>query len=162
MESRIGIYDTHDMALEAIEVLTNKGFPENRLTIIGQADIVNDHIRVKSNEPLKNAGMAVGISLGTTFGLISGMSVFAVPGLGFIYGAGGIIGALAGFDLGLVFGVIFTLMLTFVIKKDKIVIYKEHLKKGKFIVFAQGTAEEIKTAKIILCKCGTNLELCFH
>jgi hypothetical protein len=162
MESRIGIYDTHRMALEAIEVLTNKGFPEDRLTLIGQADIINDHIRIKSNEPLKDAGLFVGIITGSTLGILTGMKILAIPVLDFIYGTGALIGALVGFDLGLVAGGIVTLLLTFLIKKDKTVTYNKHLKEGKFIVFAQGTADEIKTAKIILCKCGTNLELCFH
>jgi hypothetical protein len=162
MESKIGIYDTHSKALEAVEVLTNKGFPEDRLRLIGQADIVNDHIRIKSNEPLKNAGMAVGIVFGTILGLLTGMSVIAFPGLGFIYGTGALIGGFIGFDLGLVAGGIISLMATILIKKDKTIKYKEHLKEGRFLVFAEGSAEEIKKAKIILCGCGPNLELCFH
>jgi hypothetical protein len=162
MESKIGIYDTHSKALEAVEVLTNKGFPENRLTVIGQADIINDHIQIKSNEPLKNAGMVVGIVFGTILGLLTGMSVIAMPGLEFIYGNGALIGGFIGFDLGLVAGGIISLIVTLIIKKDKIIKYKEHLKEGRFLVFAEGSAEEIKKAKIILCGCGPNLELCFH
>jgi uncharacterized membrane protein len=162
METKIGIYDSHRMALEAIEVLTNKGFPDKKLKLIGQADIVDDHIKVKSNEPLKNIGIAVGIVIGTILGLLSGMNYFPIPGFGFIFGTGALVGALIGFDLGLVAGGIVSLLITLFLQKDKIVKYREHLKEGKFLVFAEGTAEEIKKAKIILCGCGTNLELCLH
>jgi hypothetical protein len=162
MEAKIGIYDSHRLALEAIEVLTNKGFPEKRLKLIGQTDMVDDQIKIKSNEPIKNVSMIVGIVIGLVLGLLSGMGIFAIPGLGFIYNTGALIGAFIGFDLGLVAGGIVSLLITILVKKDKIVKYRQHLKEGKFLVFADGTAEEIKNAKIVLCGCGTHLELCFH
>jgi hypothetical protein len=162
MEAKIGIYDSHRLALEAIEVLTNKGFPENRLKLIGQTNIADHQFKIKSNEPIKNAAMSVGIIMGTIIGLLSGMSIFAIPGLGFIYGTGALIGAFIGFDLGLVAGGIVSFLLTILSKKDKIVKYQELLKEGKYLVFADGNADEIKKAKVVLCGCGTNLELCFH
>jgi hypothetical protein len=162
MKLTVGIYDNHKLALEAIEVLKNKGFPVNQLSLIGQAKIIDDNIRVISNEPLKNAGIGIGVVLGTTLGVLSGVSVFAIPGFGFIYGAGAIIGAIAGFDVGLVGGGIVSLLTTIGIKKDKVVKYSEHLNEGKYLVIAQGDEEEVKKAKILLSECGKHLELCFN
>jgi hypothetical protein len=162
METKIGIYDTHRLALVAVEVLTNKGYPEDKLKIIGQKDIVDSNIRIVSSEPLKNIAMVVGIIFGTIMGMLSGLSYVKLPLAHFIYGTGPLIGAIIGIDLGLVAGGAISLLLTLILKKDKIVKYKEHLRKGKFLVLAKGTADEIKKAKTILCGCGTNLELCFH
>jgi hypothetical protein len=162
MEAKIGIYDSHRLALEAIELLTKKGFPENRLKLIGQADIVDDNIKIKSNEPMKNIALLVGIIFGIVMGMLSGMRYFYLPLAEFVYGTGPLIGALIGVDLGLVAGGAVSLLITLLVKTDKIVLYHEHLKEGKFLVFADGTAEEIKKAKIVLCRCGTNLELCFN
>ena len=162
MEAKIGIYDSHRLALEAIEVLAKKGYPENKLKIISQTDIIDSNIKILSNEPLKNIAMIVGIIFGTVMGMLSGMRYFYLPLADFVYGTGPLIGALIGVDLGLVAGGAISLVITLLLKTDRIVRYKEHLKSGKFLVFAEGTADEIKKAKIILCGCGTNLELCFH
>lgn len=162
MKSTVGIYDSHETAINAVEVLKNKGFPVNQLSLMGQAKIVDDHMRVKSNEPIKNAGVSVGIILGSTLGILSGAGVFAIPGLGFIFGAGAVVGALAGFDIGLVGGGIVSILTTIGIKKDKVVKYSEHLNEGKFLVIAQGNEKEVEEAKRILCDCGKHLELCTY
>lgn len=162
MKSTVGIYDLHKTALDAVEVLKIKGFPVNQLSLIGQAKIVNDNIRIKSKEPLKNAGVSIGVVLGTTLGVLSGAGLFAIPGLGFIFGAGAVVGALAGFDIGLIGGGIVSILTAIGIKKDKVIKYSEHLNEGKFIVIAQGNEAEVKKAKSILCKCGKHLELCIH
>ena len=162
MKLTVGVYDDHKTALEAIDYLISRGFPVNQLSIMGQARIVDDHIRLISNEPLKNAGIGIGVVLGTTLGILSGVSILSIPGFGFIYGAGAVVGAIAGFDVGLVSGGIVSLLATIGIKKDKVVKYKEHLDQGKFLVIAQGDTEEVRKAKIMLTDCGKHLELCFH
>jgi hypothetical protein len=162
MKSTVAIYDTHQTALEAVEVLKNKGFPVDQLSLVGQAKIVNDHIKVKSNESRKNFGVFIGSGIGTVAGALSGAGVFAIPGLRFIFDNGIIVGALAGFALGLAFGGIISLITTLGIKNNLMVKYKEHLNKGRFLVIAQGSTDEIEDAKKILCKCGKYLELCVH
>jgi hypothetical protein len=157
MKTTIGVYDSHKTALNAIEALKNKGFPVNQMSVIGKVKIVNDNLQVKSREPIKNAGIGIGVVLGSALGLLSGAGIFAVPGLGFIFGAGAVIGTIAG---GLVGGGIISLLSTIGIKKDKVVKYKEHLEEGKFLVIAQGNKNDLEDAKTTLHNCGEHLELC--
>jgi len=82
--------------------------------------------------------------------------------LGFIFGAGAVVGALAGFDLGLVGGGIISILTAIGIKKDKVVKYSKHINEGNFLVIAQGNEAEVEKAKSILCNCGKYLELCIH
>jgi membrane protein DedA with SNARE-associated domain len=91
-------------------------------------------------------------------GLLAGIGTFAIPGFGFLYGAGALVGAIAGFDIGLVSGGLVTLLTTLGINKDKVVRCKEHLEEGKFLLVINGPAEEIEKAKEILHIHGTHLE----
>jgi uncharacterized membrane protein len=160
MESTVGIYESHKTALDAIEVLKNKGFPVKQLSLIGEAIIIDDQMHIKSNDSIKNAGVSAGVVLGTTIGVLSGVGIFAIPGLGFIFGAGAVVGALAGFDIGLVGGGIVSLLTLLGLKKDNVIKYKEHLDKGNFLVIAQGNEKEVEKANDILFECGKHLELC--
>jgi hypothetical protein len=162
MEAKIGIYNSHRLAIEAIEVLANKGYPQDKLKIVGQRDRIVSNLKIISTEPLKNIAMVVGIIFGTFMGTLSGLGYMKLPLAHFIYGTGPMIGALIGIDLGLVAGGAISLVVTLLINKDSFIRYKEHLKKGRFLVFAEGSSEEINKAKTILCGCGTNLEHCLH
>ncbi len=150
MESTIGVFKSHKEALAAIELLQEKGFPIKQLSLIGKADLIDDHMHIRSNELLKEAPVSIGAVVGPVVGLLAGMGIFAVPGLGFIFGAGALVGAFAGFDLGLVGGGIITLLMTLGIKKDFAVRYHEHLKENRFLVIAQGNETEVGHAKNIL------------
>jgi len=162
MKSTVGIYESHDIALEAIKKLQEKGYPVNQLSVIGQAEIVEDHLRVKSREPSTNLGVSIGAVAGPILGVLTGAGVFAIPGFGFLFGAGALVGALAGFDFGLVGGGLVTLLTTFFTNQDKVVKYHEHLKEGKFLVVAQGTTEEVERAHDILNAHAQHIELHIH
>ncbi len=155
MKSTVAIYDSHWTALNAIEVLKNKNFPSNQLSIIGRAKIVKGLMRVKSKQALKNASESVSIVLGSTLGILSRAGVLAVPGYGFILGAGAVRKVLDGFDAGIGKEGLVSLLTTIGIKKDEVVKYSENLNEGKFLVIAQGNDKEINNAKNILCNYKT-------
>lgn len=162
MKSIVGVYESHETALEAVVVLKDKGFPVNQISIIGQTKIVDDNLQVKSNVPIKNAGVGIGVVLGSTLGILSGAGIFAVPGLGFVFGAGAVIGAIAGLDIGLVGGGIISILTSLGIKNDNVVKYSERLNEGRFLVVAQGKKDDIEKAKTSLNSCGKHLELCIN
>lgn len=162
MKSTVGVYDSHEAAFAAIKKLQASGFPVKKLSVIGQAEMVDDHLRVKSREPVTNLGVSVGAVAGPILGVLTGAGVFAIPGFGFLFGAGALIGALAGFDVGLVGGGIVTLLTTLFTNKEKVVKYEEHLKAGKFLVIAQGTEEEVEHANQVLHEHGGHIELHTH
>lgn len=158
MDTQIAVFDTHEKALHAISVLNDYHFPMAHVTLLGKADVIDNHIHVRSLTPIKNAPALLGMGAGTLIGLLSGLGVFAIPGFGFIYGAGALIGAIAGFDIGIVGGGIVSLLAILGIRKDKQIICKEHLEEGKFMVIVHGTPEEVAKGENILHTHGTHLE----
>lgn len=162
MQSTIGVYNSHKTALEAVSELVNAGFPAKQLSLIGKVELIEDHLHVKSNEMLIDAPVSVGVVSGSILGILAGAGIFAIPGLGFLMGAGAIIGAIAGFDFGIVGGGIVSLLLTLGVNKDHAVKYHEHLKVNRFLVIAQGDEEEVKKAKMILDTHGKHHELASH
>src|SRR4051812_48921534 len=106
MNATIGVYDNHDLAVEAVEKLKNSGYPVSQLSIMGLmvTEVVDDKMHVMPKSNVKTAGLGAGTILGTTLGILTGVGMFAIPGVGFLYGAGALVGAIAGFDFGLIGG----------------------------------------------------------
>lgn len=159
MKSKIAIYNTHEEAVEAVKVLNDQKFPMSNVSLLGTAEVIEDHIHVRSIDAIKKAPAIIGMGAGTVIGLLSGIGVFTIPGFGFLYGAGALVGAIAGFDLGIVTGGLISFLSFIGIKEDNIVRCEEHLKEGKFVVVVNGSLEEIEQAEHILHTEGTHLEL---
>lgn len=158
MESKVAIYETHEKAVDAVKALNNASFPIRLVSLIGNAEIIDDHLHINSFDRVKRAPVLVGTGAGILTGILTGLGVFSIPGFGFLYGAGAVVGALAGFDFGLVGGGILTILATLGIKKESVVKYEEHLKEGKFMVVVHGSLKEIEKAEHILHTEGTHLE----
>jgi hypothetical protein len=156
MKSQVAVYETHKKALDAIKVLDDNDFPMDHVSLLGKADMADEHIKIKSLETAKDAPAFIGAGAGAVVGLLTGIGVFTIPGFGFLYGAGAVLGAIGGFDLGIIAGGIGTLLATIGIKKDKVIKVHEHLDAGKFLVIVQGTSEDIENAKRILHTHGTH------
>lgn len=158
MESQIAIYDTHEKAVNAIKLLSHQDFPMENVSLLGKAEVIEDHIHVKSLDTIKKAPALFGMGAGTLLGLLSGVGVFAIPGFGFLYGAGALVGIIAGLDLGLIAGGAISLLSFMGIKEEEVVKYEEHLREGKFMVIVKGEKEQIEKAKNILHAEGNQLE----
>ncbi len=150
MKTRIVVYESHEKALEAVTRLKNVGFPLDKVSLIGEAQIVNDHMYLKSLEPLKNIPLAVGAVAGIVSGLLTGMGVFSIPGFGFLYGAGAIVGAIGGFDFGIICGGLATILIQLGVKKNEVIKYEEHIKEGKFLLKLNASDKEIAKADFVL------------
>jgi len=158
MESQIAIYDTHEKAVNAIKLLSHQDFPMENVSLLGKAEVVEDHIQIKSLDTINKVPVIAGMGAGTLVGLLSGIGVFAIPGFGFLYGAGALVGIIAGLDLGLIAGGAVSLFSYTGIKEEEVVKCEEHLKEGKFMVIVKGSQEEIEKAKNILHTEGSHLE----
>lgn len=150
MKTSIAVFNSHQKAIDSIVLLKENNFPLKKVSLIGKAEIVDDKIHVRSSEPIIDSPAIAGTILGTTIGLLTGIGLFAIPGLGFLFGAGAIIGAIGGFDLGLVAGGVGTILLQLGVKNDYAIKYNEQIKNGKFLLIVNGTEEEIDQAKTIL------------
>lgn len=158
----VGVYDTHHAAIEALKALKASGLPLENTSFISKADIVEGKICASSKEGNVNTPVEIGVVLGPLLGILVGTSIIAIPGLGFIYGAGAIVGAIAGFDIGLIGGGIPTLLMTLGINKDKTSSYQEFLENGKYIITIYGDQELVEKAKLILHTVGLHIDLQHH
>ncbi len=171
MKALIGVYNRHDEAIKAIKLLKGEDFPEKDISLLGKAEL-DDYEKIKELEkkegkidednPAQEIPITAGAVLGPILGVLTGVGVFTIPGFGFLYGAGALVGAIGGLDLGLVSGGIITLLTSLGIHKRHHLKFEEHLKKGKAILIAQGEEEDILRAKKILHEFGKHHELIVH
>lgn len=159
MRSAIAIFDSHWTALDAVEVLKNESYPVDKLSIIGRAKIVDNDWQRKSIRPPKKKNRTVGIVLGSSFGVLPSARILPVPEMGFVFGAGAIVGAIASFNAKLKGIKMGTLLRTVGIKKENIGKYSNEINEGNFLVVAQGKDEDLSRASIILHKQGYLIEI---
>lgn len=159
MKKSVSIFRSHDEAVHALQELKECGVDINKVSLVGKAEIVDDKIHVKSNKGLIAAPVIIGIIAGSTIGLLTGIGMFAIPGFGFLYGAGAEIGALAGFEIGVATGGLITILLGFGVKEDKIA-YEEHVNEGRFLMYMDGTEAEISRAQMVIE--GKHLGMTIH
>ena len=163
MKTTVGVYDTKDEIIDAISTLKENGFPPKQISVLGQVSIEDSDIQ--ADEKLINkAGKRVGISalFGSTIGILSGVGVFTIPGLGFIFGAGALMGAIAGSDIGLIGGGLISGLSLANIHGDIAEKYEDKIREGKFLLIAQGSEDELKKAHDVIDKHGKHLEVGTH
>jgi uncharacterized membrane protein len=164
MNAAIGVYDSHDMAIEAVRELKESGYPVKQLSIIGKADVevVDKELHVQSKNPINLAGVGIGTTLGATLGILTGVGLFAIPGLGFLYGAGALVGAIAGIDFGLIGGGVASVFATVGLKDEDTQKYQENLAEGKYLLVAQGSKDEVSNAIEVLNSHGQHTYAAIH
>jgi hypothetical protein len=162
MEQTVGVYISHKHALKAVEILIEHGFHKENISIIGQAELIDDNLQINSGELIQGAEVSIGAAAGATLGILTGIGVFAIPGLGFIFGAGALLGAIAGFDFGIIAGGVVAFFTSLGIKKEHVIRMNEQLKEGNFLVIVQGPHKEVHEAREILQGHGTHIELHTH
>jgi len=158
MNTAVGLYASHEKAIEAVLLLGQAGYPVQKVSLLGKAVIIDDLLYVKSNKWIKNVPVTLGAILGPILGILTGMNVLAIPGFGFLSGTGVMLGALAGFSMGIVAGGVPSLFATLVIKTRAVLKYKEHTEERGFRVIAHGTSIEIEKAREILRTHPGNIE----
>ncbi len=163
MNAAIGIYDNHELAVEAVEELKEAGYTVEQLSIMGltETEDVDKKMHI-TPEAIKPGILGTGAVIGTALGVLTGVGLFAIPGLGILCGAGALVGAFAGFDIGLVGGGIATALASVGVKNEVAKKYHDALAAGKFLVVAHGHAEDVEKARSLLHEHGTHDELDTH
>lgn len=152
MNTIIAICDSHSDAINAVSILKDSNFNSKQLSIIGKADKAKDAVVMDDKKIMDVAGTEAGVGavLGSALGILAGVGIFAIPGLGFLYGAGALVGGIAGFDFGLIGGGLVSALTVAGIKVSETQKYDEQIKEGKFLVIVQGTEDEINNAAKLL------------
>lgn len=158
MELKVAVYGSHDEAISAVNILGKNRFPLSHVSVIGKAELIDDHLHIHSKKGVEVAPAAIGAVAGTVAGILTGIGIFAIPGFGFLYGAGAVVGALGGFDVGLIGGGVVSILTGLGIKNDEVTRYEEHMQKGDHLLMVKGSLEEIERAEHILHTEGTHLK----
>jgi len=160
----IGVYEDHEKAFAAVKELTKQGFTDREISVIWNKEKY-DELEKEDRKitAIESIELGTGVTVGTVLGLLTGIGIFTVPGFGFIYGAGAIVGAIAGADFGLIGGSLMgALSVSGVKEKHHHEKYDAHLKEGHYLLLIQGTKERVKKAKDILHTHAQHIELDIH
>lgn len=170
MTATIAVYQNQQDALSAIKILKDAGYAAHQLSILGHAQdetITADTTPLSERpfqdleKPMKIAATGVGIGAiaGPILGVLAGLGLIAIPGVGFLYGAGALAGAVAGLDAGLIGGGIFSALAIAQSSKHHEEKYSDALKSGHYIVVAQGSETEVKQAHSLLAEMDLHQDL---
>jgi hypothetical protein len=159
MKSVVGIYQTHQDAVDAVSRLQKEDYPIKHISLLAKADLVDNHVTVRSSDTPEKAEVSIGVVAGTVLGVLTGVGILALPGLGFLFGAGALVGGFAGFDLGIIGGGLAAILTSMGMNEVLSARYEKHLNEGKFLVFVQGSEDELDKAQHILHTSGLHMEL---
>lgn len=144
----IAVYTDHDKAVAAVSSLIDRGFPSKYISLMGKA-AADDRLESKSSDTAA-ASVGVGAVGGALLGILTGVGLMAIPGLGFLYGAGALAGAVAGLDVGAIGGGVVAALLLGDEKKEIASIYDDYLQSGKTLLIFRGPeAENRKAAEVL-------------
>jgi len=159
MKSKIAVYDTHEKAVKGIKSLTANKIDAKQISLIGKAENKDNHIQHINKKAIEEGTVFIGAGAGVLTGLLSGLGLFVIPGFGFLYGVGAVVGAIGGLDLGIMAGGLSAVAEAIGLKGDKSADYEKHLNEGNYIVIVQGDAAVVDKAEKILHTEGTLLIL---
>ena len=132
-------YKNHKQAILALEDLLENGFKKEDFTLIGKSDKSEEEFQVEqSHDSFAKASIISGVSVGTITGVLTGVGVFAIPGFGFLYGAGALVGALAGLEVGVLAGGVGAALSALGLKEEEIKSYEDQIHDGEYIIFYSG------------------------
>lgn len=152
----ICLYDQEANALQAITLLKEAGFNHKHISLLGKANTTFDGQIDNSNVAAKTIGVT------SLVGILAGIGLTMIPGVGLLFGIGAAAGAVAGFDVGLIGGIILSVLEIEQISNDDVEYYNEELKAGKTLLSFKGNEEELKKAQSILEAHGSHVTLRLH
>ncbi|MDY6784457.1 MAG: general stress protein [Cyanobacteriota bacterium] len=163
MRRAVGVFATRQEAESALTHLRDTGFNMDKISVIakdaGSGETVGGASATKSAGEQAaggaKAGATAGAATGGVMGLIGGLGVLAIPGVGPAAEVGVVLAnTLVGGGFGAAGGGLLGALVGWGIPEDQAKIYDERLKAGEYVVIAEGTDAEIKTAETILNQRG--------
>ena len=149
------LYDTHELAEQAVEDLQMSGYPLAQLSIVGQGVHTEERVVGYYNlgDRMLNWG-STGAFWGSIWSLLFGSAFFLVPGVGPLLLAGPLVaalllaleGAVAGGTISALAGALASIG----IPENSVLEYETEIKAGKYLLIAHGTAAEVARAHEIL------------
>jgi uncharacterized membrane protein len=133
----VGIYDTEQKAILAVEDLKKQGYNTEDISVISKnredVDFITEETGTKAGKGAAT-GAAAGGTIGGVTGLLAGVGALAIPGIGPIIAAGPIVAALTGAAAGAGVGGLSGALIGMGIPEDEAMHYDESVRDGKILV----------------------------
>jgi hypothetical protein len=162
----VGVLSSRQETEYALNELRGAGFPMEKVSVVAKdldrgdeiAGVdMSDRIGNKADEGAAT-GAVTGGALGGLTGLLVGLGALAIPGIGPIVIAGAaattIATTLAGGAIGAAAGGLVGALVGLGIPEERARVYNERLSQGDYLVFVDGTNDEIRRAEAILSNRG--------
>jgi hypothetical protein len=153
----IATYDTHQQAETAIRELNRSGFAMKHLSIVGKGYHSEEHPVgfYTLGDRMKSWG-GIGVFWGALWGMLLGAALFWVPGIGPLGVAGPFVHILAGAAEGAAVvggvSVLGAALVSIGVPKDSVIKYERSLRADKYLLIANGGAEEVEQAQQIIAR----------
>jgi uncharacterized membrane protein len=157
--SVVAVFESHRYAEEAIRELQKDGFDMKKLSIVGKEEHTEEHVvgYYNAGDRMRYWG-ELGAVWGGFWGLLLGSAFFWVPGVGQLLVAGPLVVWIVGaLEEAAVVGGLSALgaaLFSIGIPNNSVVQYETEVKKGKLLLVAHGTVEEVERAKQLLHQSG--------
>jgi hypothetical protein len=156
------VYDTHQIAIDAVNSLKNNGFPEDQISLVAHAgeytNYTHDTTTGESAGEAAGVGAGVGGVLGAGAGLLTGLGIMAIPGVGPVVAAGWLVataaGAVAGAVAGGAAGGIVGAMTDSGVPEEDAHVYAEGIRRGGSLVTVRAPESRAAEARRILDSFG--------
>lgn len=143
----VGVFDTEQEAILAIEDLQKQGYNSEDISVISKnrddVDAITDETGTKAGEGAATGAVAGG-TLGGIGGLLAGVSALAIPGVGPIVAMGPIGAALTGIVAGAGIGGLSGALIGMGIPEDEAKMYDESVRDGKILVLVENRGDFVK------------------
>jgi uncharacterized membrane protein len=139
----VGVFQSEQEAVKAIESLKNQGYKSDEISIIARnkddVAAVTDQTGTKAPEGVAT-GAATGGLLGGAAGLLAGLGLLAIPGVGPILAAGPIAAALTGAAVGAGAGGLVGGLIGLGIPEDEARQYNNYVDQGNILVLVDSNS----------------------
>lgn len=140
----VGVYDTEQAAIHAIEQLKQRGIDNDDISILardkGDVSAIQEETGTRAPEGAA-AGAAGGGVLGGLTGLLVGVGALAIPGIGPLVAAGPIAAALTGAAVGAGAGGLVGGLIGLGIPENEASLYNEYVQDGNILVLVESRVE---------------------
>ncbi|WP_082692903.1 general stress protein [Bacillus sp. FJAT-29814] len=138
----VGVYDTEQEAIAAIDQLLKRGYSQNEISVIGKRV---DHVTEETGAAVEESaatGAIAGGAIGGVTGLLAGAGALAIPGIGPLIAAGPIATSIVGLVTGAGLGGLTGALVGMGIPDEEAEYYENSIKEGKILVLVEKRSDD--------------------
>lgn len=149
MQTITKVYDKYENAQSAVRALEASGIPTANISVVANQE--NSHSLASVNDETEAVpGAGLGVAVGGTAGLLTGLGIMAIPGLGPVVAAGWLATTVLGLVAGGATGGIVGSLIGAGVSEEHAHVYSEAVKRGGTLVTVRTEERDLADAQRIL------------